>query len=48
MPLIAEGVLDEVVGLVEEALLGIGELDERGLAVARGLGEPLAQAAVAL
>ena len=48
VPLIAEGVLDEVVGLVEEALLSLGELYQRGLAVARGLGEPLAQAAVAL
>lgn len=48
MLLIAEGVLDEVVGLVEEALLSLGELYRRGLAVARGLGESLAQAAVAL
>ena len=48
VPPIAEGVLDEVVRSIEEALLGLGELDEWGLAVARGLGEPLAQAAVPL
>ena len=48
VPLIAEGVLDEVVGPIEEALLSLGELYRWGLAVARSLGESLAQAAVPL